>query len=100
MSTNKRARVHEYPRTHFAVAIDLREWSPARRKDRKPIEGLPSHLVNDKGRYRSSEIYSSEIYSSEIYSSKVTRQKLLVKFTRRARLVLLENPVLNVPVPA
>ena len=95
MSTNKRARVHEYPRTHFAVAIDLREWSPARRKDRKPIEGLPSHLVNDKGRYR-----SSEIYSSEIYSSKVTRQKLLVKFTRRARLVLLENPVLNVPVPA
>jgi hypothetical protein len=45
MSPHKRARVHEYPRTHFAVAIDLREWSPAQRKDR-----MPSHLVNDKGR--------------------------------------------------
>jgi hypothetical protein len=48
----KRARVQERHWAHFVSAIRLHKSSPSRTMPPKPAAGLPTEVVNDKGRYR------------------------------------------------
>jgi len=52
IGTKKRARVQERHWAHFVSAIRLSKSSPSRTMTPKPAAGLPTEVVNDKGRYR------------------------------------------------
>src|SRR5258708_31610732 len=50
ISTDKRPRVQERHWAHFVSAIRLSKSSPSRTMTPKPAAGLPTEVVNDKGR--------------------------------------------------
>src|SRR5258708_36207990 len=52
IAPDKRARVQERHWAHFVSAIRLSKSSPSRTKTPKPAAGLPTEVMNDKGRYR------------------------------------------------
>jgi hypothetical protein len=58
ISTDKRARVQERHWAHFVSAIRLSKSSPSRTMTPKPAAGLPTEVVNDKGRYHSRPMIS------------------------------------------
>jgi hypothetical protein len=53
IGTGKRARLQERHSAHFVSAIRLSKSPPSRTMTPKPAAGLPTEVVNDKGRYRS-----------------------------------------------